>query len=46
MHHKFAVVDEAIVMTGSWNFTEGDTYRLNNNAVIVRSAQLAENFTH
>ena len=46
MHHKFAVVDEAIVLTGSWNFTDGDTYRLNNNAVIVRNAQLAENFTH
>ena len=46
MHHKFAVVDEAIVLTGSWNFTDGDTYRLNNNAVIFRNAQLAENFTH
>lgn len=46
MHHKFAVVDEATVLTGSWNFTDGDTYRLNNNAVIVRNGQLAVNFTH
>ena len=36
MHHKFAVVDGQAVLTGSWNFTTGDTYRLNNNAVILR----------
>ncbi|MDQ3700812.1 MAG: phospholipase D-like domain-containing protein, partial [Chloroflexota bacterium] len=27
MHHKFAVVDGEVVLTGSWNFTTGDTYR-------------------
>ena len=45
MHHKFAVVDGQAVLTGSWNFTTGDTYRLNNNAVIVRLPQVAANFT-
>jgi phosphatidylserine/phosphatidylglycerophosphate/cardiolipin synthase-like enzyme len=45
MHHKFAVADNAVVLTGSWNFTTGDTYRLNNNAVILKAPQLAENFT-
>jgi phosphatidylserine/phosphatidylglycerophosphate/cardiolipin synthase-like enzyme len=45
MHHKFVVVDGQAVLTGSWNFTIGDTYRLNNNAVILRSSELAENYT-
>ncbi|HEX2515328.1 MAG TPA: phospholipase D-like domain-containing protein [Chloroflexota bacterium] len=45
MHHKFAVVDGQAVLTGSWNFTTGDTYRLNNNAVIMRLPQVAANFT-
>src|SRR5436853_111362 len=31
MHHKFTVVDGEWVQTGSWNYTDGDTYRLNNN---------------
>jgi phosphatidylserine/phosphatidylglycerophosphate/cardiolipin synthase-like enzyme len=45
MHHKFAVSDGAVVLTGSWNFTVGDTYRLNNNAVILRNAEIAANFS-
>lgn len=45
MHDKFMVVDSAIVWTGSWNFTDGDTYRLNNNAIVIRSADLAQNYT-
>ncbi|MGH2352465.1 MAG: phospholipase D-like domain-containing protein [Chloroflexota bacterium] len=45
MHHKFVVSDGEVVLTGSWNFTEGDTYRLNNHAVILRSRELAANFT-
>ncbi|HXI17634.1 MAG TPA: phospholipase D-like domain-containing protein, partial [Chloroflexota bacterium] len=44
MHHKFAVSDREIVLTGSWNFTVGDTYRLNNNAVVIRSPEIATNF--
>lgn len=45
MHHKFVVVDGEIVLTGSWNFTDGDTYRLNNNAVRIASREMAANFT-
>jgi len=45
MHHKFVVKDGAEVWTGSWNFTVGDTYRLNNNAARLRSAELAANYT-
>ncbi|MCC7106737.1 MAG: phospholipase [Chloroflexi bacterium] len=45
MHHKFVVKDGAEVWTGSWNFTDGDTYRLNNNSIRIRSPQLAANFS-
>ena len=45
MHNKFLVVDGEWVWTGSWNWTTGDTYRLNNNAIRVQSKQLAENYT-
>ncbi len=37
MHNKFVVVDNSAVWTGSWNFTDGDTYRLNNNAIKIMS---------
>lgn len=45
MHNKFLVVDGAAVWTGSWNFTTGDTYRLNNNAIKIMSPELAQNYT-
>ena len=45
MHNKFVVVDNEAVLTGSWNFTDGDTYRLNNHAIILESAELATNYT-
>jgi phosphatidylserine/phosphatidylglycerophosphate/cardiolipin synthase-like enzyme len=45
MHHKFTVVDGEWVQIGSWNYTDGDTYRLNNNLAIFRSRELAENYT-
>jgi phosphatidylserine/phosphatidylglycerophosphate/cardiolipin synthase-like enzyme len=38
------VVDGEWVWTGSWNWTVGDTYRLNNNAIRIRSPQLAANY--
>jgi phosphatidylserine/phosphatidylglycerophosphate/cardiolipin synthase-like enzyme len=44
MHHKFVVSDGVTVLTGSWNFTTGDTYRLNNNMAVLRSPDLAANF--
>ena len=44
MHNKFVVVDGLRVWTGSWNFTENDTYRYNNNAVEIESPALARNY--
>ncbi|MBI3740769.1 MAG: phospholipase [Chloroflexi bacterium] len=45
MHDKFVVVDSAAVWTGSWNFTDNDTYRYNNNGMILQSSDLARNYT-
>ncbi len=45
MHDKFVIIDSSVVWTGSWNLTDNGTYRNNNNAVVVQSAKLAENYT-
>jgi len=45
MHDKFVVVDRERVWTGSWNFTTFDTYRYNNNGLIIPSKDLAKNYT-
>ncbi len=46
MHHKFVVIDRLEVWTGSMNMTVSGAYRNDNNLVRVRSAVLAENYTH
>ena len=45
MHNKFVVVDKAVVWLGSWNFTTNDTYRYNNNGILIQSKDLAQNYT-
>ncbi|MBI4213086.1 MAG: phospholipase [Chloroflexi bacterium] len=45
MHHKFVVADGRWVQTGSWNYTFSETYRNNNNAIVIESRELAANFT-
>lgn len=48
MHNKFVVIDrglpQAAVWTGSMNLTDNCVYRNDNNALILRSPQMAENF--
>ncbi len=48
MHNKFVVIDQgtadAAVWTGSMNMTDNCVYRNNNNAVLIRSPELAENY--
>lgn len=46
MHDKFTVVDGEWVSTGSWNYTDGDTYHLNNNMIVIHSSELAANYTN
>ena len=45
MHHKFIVIDERYVWTGSYNTTHNGAYKNNNNVILIDSAQLAYNFT-
>jgi phosphatidylserine/phosphatidylglycerophosphate/cardiolipin synthase-like enzyme len=45
MHNKFVILDRAAVWTGSWNFTENDAYRYNNNGIAIQSVELARNYT-
>ncbi len=45
MHHKFFVVDERYVWTGSYNTTYNGAYKNNNNVVWIDSVPLAYNFT-
>lgn len=45
MHHKFIVIDERYVWTGSYNTTYNGAYRNNNNVIFIDSVRLAYNFT-
>jgi phosphatidylserine/phosphatidylglycerophosphate/cardiolipin synthase-like enzyme len=44
MHNKFVVIDSLYVWTGSFNFKPSAFYRNNDNAVLIRSSRLAENY--
>ncbi len=44
MHNKFCVIDGKVVATGSFNPTENDNFRNNNNLIVVYSAALAKNY--
>ncbi len=44
MHNKYVIVDGQWVWTGSWNLTVDCTYRNNNNAILIHSADLARNY--
>lgn len=45
MHNKFFVIDGQMVWLGSWNVSLNDTFRNNNNVIVIRSTQLAQNYT-
>jgi phosphatidylserine/phosphatidylglycerophosphate/cardiolipin synthase-like enzyme len=45
MHNKFFVIDGQVVWLGSWNVSINDSYRNNNNAIVIRSTKLAENYS-
>lgn len=44
MHHKFCVIDEKIIWTGSFNPTPAGSFKENNNVVIIRAPSLAVQF--
>ncbi|MCC7438034.1 MAG: phospholipase [Armatimonadetes bacterium] len=45
MHNKFAIIDGATIWTGSYNVTDNCAFRNNNNGLMIRSEELAENYT-
>ena len=45
MHHKFIVIDERYVWTGSYNTTHNGAYKNSNNVILIDSVPLAYNFT-
>lgn len=44
MHNKFAIIDRAVVWTGSWNYTDGATYANNENAIALEDAEVAARY--
>lgn len=46
MHHKFIVIDERYVWTGSYNITYNGAYKNDNNVIWIDSVPLANNFTN
>ncbi|MBM3236892.1 DUF1669 domain-containing protein [Candidatus Poribacteria bacterium] len=44
MHNKFIVIDGRYSWTGSFNTTDNDAYKNNNNAIFIDSFAIAQNF--
>ncbi len=44
MHDKIMILDSTSVVTGSWNFSVNDTYRNNNNALVLRSQDVVQDY--
>ncbi len=42
MHNKFAIFDNKILWTGSYNLTNNDGYKNNNNAIEIHSEDIAK----
>jgi phosphatidylserine/phosphatidylglycerophosphate/cardiolipin synthase-like enzyme len=44
MHDKFIVIDDQTLVTGSWNYSYNDTYRNNNNILVITDLTLIANY--
>jgi phosphatidylserine/phosphatidylglycerophosphate/cardiolipin synthase-like enzyme len=42
MHNKFAVIDKKFIFTGSFNLTDNCRVKNNNNAILIKSAELSK----
>jgi phosphatidylserine/phosphatidylglycerophosphate/cardiolipin synthase-like enzyme len=45
MHHKVIILDQKIVVTGSYNFTESAETTNDENVVIIFSPEIAEKYS-
>ena len=45
LHHKFAVIDNKIDITGSFNWSLSDTHTNDETLLLIHSPQLAKHFT-
>jgi len=46
MHHKVMIFDEQVVLTGSYNFTEGAEKRNDENVIIIDNSEMAREYTN
>jgi phosphatidylserine/phosphatidylglycerophosphate/cardiolipin synthase-like enzyme len=46
MHNKYAIIDNEIVITGSFNWTSKAVSTNRENIVIIRDRKIAADFTH
>ncbi|KAF9090375.1 hypothetical protein BGX23_006012 [Mortierella sp. AD031] len=44
MHHKFAIIDDSLVMTGSYNWTKGARYQNREDLTLTNSAKAVRAF--
>ena len=44
MHHKVCIIDEKIVVTGSFNPTGSGDYRNDENILIIHNEEIAKRF--
>jgi len=44
MHNKFCIIDNKVILTGSFNPTERGNFYNNNNLIIIHSKYLTENY--
>ncbi len=44
MHHKVVIIDEEIVITGSYNFSRSAEERNDENIIIIYNAEIAQEF--
>lgn len=45
LHSKFVIIDSAVVWMGSWNATNNDTYRNNNNLLRITAPAIVANYS-
>jgi len=45
MHHKFCVIDNEVVITGSYNWTASAAKRNNENLLVIQDAKMAQEYS-